>query len=243
MYLYRRGAHGQFSRPDITKFVVAVSGIVPLLQLTVEEPLQWRVVHQFLLTLEHLLTGEDLKRTQAILIEIVCIDALDAEGRVTVTSPAATQVELCEDAPDAVVAREDESQGVVLTIAGVGEADLSEQGCEECTRGTQTIDAQGVVRAVFVCPLLMIDESWRQGVQLEVAHAIGADHHGCILFVESVYDLLQCLRRRVEVIGVELHGKASAAVVVDGLVPAAADAEVGALRDDVHEALVVEATQ
>ena len=89
----------------------------------------------------------------------------------------------------------------------------------------------------------MIDESWRQGVQFEVAHAVGADHHGCILFVEGVDDLLQRLRRRVEVIGVELHGKASAAVVVDSLVPAAADTQVCALGDDMHEALVMEATQ
>ena len=116
--------------------MVAVAGIVPLLQLTVEEALQGRVVHQLLLALEHLLTGEYLERTQAILIEIVRIHAVDAEGGIAVTSPAATQIELCEDAADAVVAREDQSQGVVLAVRGIGESDLSEQGREERTRGT-----------------------------------------------------------------------------------------------------------
>ena len=89
----------------------------------------------------------------------------------------------------------------------------------------------------------MIDESWRQGVQLEVAHAVRADHHGCILLVEGIDDLLQRLGRRIEVVGVELHGEASAAVVVDSLVPAAADTKVCALGDDMHEALVMETTQ
>ena len=86
----------------------------------------------------------------------------------------------------------------------------------------------------------MVDESWWQGVQLEVAHAVRTDHHRGVLFVEGIHHLLERLGRGVEVVGVELHGKASAAVVVDGLVPAAADTEVGALGDDVDEPLVVD---
>ena len=61
LHLYGGGSYGQLAGFDITQVVVAVAGIVPLLQLTVEEPLQGGVVHQFLFALEHLLTREDLQ--------------------------------------------------------------------------------------------------------------------------------------------------------------------------------------
>ena len=105
LYEDRRGADGQLSRPDVAQVVVAVAGIVPLLQLTVEEPLQRRVVHQFLLALQHLLAGQDLERAQTVLIEVVGIDAVDAQGSIAVASPSATEIQLAEDAADAVVAR------------------------------------------------------------------------------------------------------------------------------------------
>ena len=40
-----------------------------------------------------------------------------------------------------------------------------------------------------------------------------------------------------------MYGKASAAVIVDGLIPAASDTEIGALGDDMDKALIVEALQ
>ena len=85
----------------------------------------------------------------------------------------------------------------------------------------------------------MVDDSRRQRVEVEVTHSVCPHHHCSPLFVERVDDALQRLRRRVEVIAVELHGEASAAVVDDSGVPASADAQVGAVGDDVHEAWVV----
>ena len=141
------------------------------------------------------------------------------------------------------MAREDQSEGIVLAIGCIGELDLSEQGCEEGARGTKAIDAQGIVRPVLVCPLLMVDESWRQGVQLEVAHPVGAYDHSGILFVEGLHHLLQGLRRGIEVVGVELYGKASAAVIIDGDIPAAADTQVSALRNNMYQPFVVQTVQ
>ena len=89
----------------------------------------------------------------------------------------------------------------------------------------------------------MVDDAWRQRVQFKVAHAVRTDDHRCILLIECFYHLLQCLWRGVEVVAVQLDGKSSAAVVIDGDIPAAADAQVCALRDDMHEPLVVEAFQ
>ena len=85
----------------------------------------------------------------------------------------------------------------------------------------------------------MVDESRRECLELEVAHAVGAHNHRSPLLVKLVDDALQCLRRRVEVVAVELHGEASAACVVYSHVPATADAEVGALGYDMYEALVL----
>ena len=60
-----------------------------------------------------------------------------------------------------------------------------------------------------------------------------------MLLVKFVDDTLQGLWRRVEVVRVQLHGKASAAVIAHSHVPAAADAQVGTLGNDVNEVVVV----
>ena len=189
------GSDHELTRLYIPQIVVATAGIAPLLELAVEEAQQGRVVHQFLLALQHLLTGLYLEGAQTVLIEVVRVDLVNRKGCVAVATPSATEVELCKDAPDAIVSREDESQGIVLAIGGVGELYLSQQRGEEGARGTQTIDAQGIVGAVLIGPLCMVDQSWRQGVEFEVAHAIGAYHHRGILLIESVDNLLQRLRR------------------------------------------------
>ena len=56
--------------------------------------------------------------------------------------------------------------------------------------------------------------------------------------MESIDDALQCVGRGVEVVAVELHGKAAAVLVVDGHVPAAADAKVGAFGLQVDEGVL-----
>ena len=73
----------------------------------------------------------------------------------------------------------------------------------------------------------MGNESGRQCFQVKVHHAIGADHHGGSLVFEGVYDGLQRGGRTVEIVGVELYGIESAAMVSNGQVPAAANAQVG----------------
>ena len=163
--------------------------------------------------------------------------------RRAVASPSATEIKFCENAPDAIVTREDKSQSIVLTIRGVGEAYLPQQRREEGARRTQTVDTQGVVGTVLVCPLCVVYQSRRQGIQFEVTHTIRTDHHRRILLIECLDNLLQRLRRGIEIVRVELYCKASAAVIIDGLVPTAADAEIRPLWDDMHEPFVVDGLQ
>ena len=81
----------------------------------------------------------------------------------------------------------------------------------------------------------MGDESRRQGVQVEVAHPVRAHNHRRLLLIESIHDGLQRLGRRVEVVTVQLHRKASAMGIIDRHVPTAANAQVRALRSQDYQ--------
>ena len=91
----------------------------------------------------------------------------------------------------------------------------------------------------MVGPLGMVNKSWRQCLELEVAHAVRSYNHSRSLLVEFVHDALQCLGRGIEIVAVELYGKASAALVCRGNIPASSDAEIGTFGDDMYEALVI----
>ena len=78
----------------------------------------------------------------------------------------------------------------------------------------------------------MVNQSRRQRVQFEVTHAIRTDNHGSLLLVESIDDGLQRFGRRIQVVRIQLNGKASALRTINRHIPATANAEVGALRND-----------
>ena len=86
-----------------------------------------------------------------------------------------------------------------------------------------------------VGPFGMVDETWRQGVEVEIAHTVAADDHRRMLLVEFVHDGLQRIGRGIEVVAVELHGEAAAMAVVHSDVPASADAEVVPVGNDMYE--------
>ena len=86
----------------------------------------------------------------------------------------------------------------------------------------------------------MVDKSRGECFELEVAHTVASYNHGSSLTMELVNYALQGLWRRIQVVAVELYGKASASLVVDSHVPASANAKVGALRNDVDKASIVD---
>ena len=81
----------------------------------------------------------------------------------------------------------------------------------------------------------MVYQSWRQGVEVEVAHAVRADHHRCLLVVKGIYDFLESLRRRIEIVAVQLDCKLAAVLAIDGYIPAATDAEIVSHRHNLYE--------
>ena len=163
---------------------------------------------------------------------------LHAQVMVAVAVPSPAEVQLVEDAPNLVFAREEQSQCVVFAITGIGYLNLSQQGGEKGSGSSKPVDAKSVVRTVLVCPFAMTDKAWWYCLQIEVAQAVAAYHHGGPLLIEGVYQALQRLGRRIQVVTVQLYGEASAAFVVHGHVPAAANAQVGTLGDEVNKPFV-----
>ena len=213
----------------------AVARIGPNLQLTVEETRDTAVFHNVGLALQQVLTCLQFHGAQAVLIQVVGVHLLYAEGCIAVTSPAAAEVEFVVDSADAVTARKCQAERIILTIRGVRKLDLSDQRSKEGARSTQSVDTQRIVASVFFGPFLVVYQSRWQGVEVEVAHAVRADNHGSLLLVEGIYYLLECLWRRIEVVAVKLDGKLSAESAVDGFVPASAYSQVGSLRNNLYQ--------
>ena len=85
----------------------------------------------------------------------------------------------------------------------------------------------------MVGPLAVVYQPGRQGVEVKVHQAVGADDHGGLGLVELVNNPLQRVGAAVEVVAVQLHGKQAAVLRAHGEVPASADAQVVVLRDEV----------
>ena len=115
---------------------------------------------------------------------------------------------------------------------------MAQQRGEKGARSTQTVDAQCIVRTVLVGPLGMTDKSWRQRVEVEVAHAVTAYNHCRALLSERIHYLLQRCGRRVEVVAVELYGETSATRIVHSHVPASSNAQSCAFWHYMNEPFV-----
>ena len=228
----RDGVSHQFTCLDQFQVTITLTHIVPDLQLTVEITGQRSTAGSIAATTGLLLTGMQFHRAKTILVQIIGIDLVNGQGGIGIASPTTAQIQLSKDTSYAVAAREHQSQRIVLAIAGIGESNAAQQRREEGSGCSQAIDAQGIVGTVLVSPLLVSNQSWRQRVQLKVTHTVGTDDHCGMLFVESVNNRLQRLRRGIEVIAVKLYGKPSAEGAVDSLVPATTNTQVSTFRND-----------
>ena len=92
--------------------------------------------------------------------------------------------------------------------------------------------------SVGIGPFLVVDDARRQCLQLEVGHAVRADNHGAAFPAELVDNGLEGRRTAVQVIAVELYGKASAERVMYSQVPASADAQIVTFRNEMNHFFV-----
>ena len=91
--------------------------------------------------------------------------------------------------------------------------------------------------SVLAGPFAVVDYAGRQSLQAKVGHAVRADDHGALLFMECIHDSLQGIWTAIQVIAIQLHGKPSASGIAYGKVPASAYAQVGAFGDEVDNFL------
>ena len=137
-----------------------------------EESVNFLLGHFVLPELVELLSGFDFEGAQVVLVGVVLVDFVLAECCVAVAFPTAAEIYLVVDASDAVAAAYHQAQRIVLAVAGVGNLQLSQDGCEEGSGCSEAVDAQGIVASVHQGPFAVVDEARRQGVQLEVAHTV-----------------------------------------------------------------------
>ena len=137
------------------------------------------------------------------------------------------------------MARDVQAQCIVLAIAGVGNLHLTQHGSIEGTGSAQAVDAQGVVAAVAGCPLPVVDDAGRNGIEVDVGHLIGTHNHSHILLVESIYHRLQGVLVLVHVVAVELHDELAHVLAVGSQVPVTADAHVIVVGNNVDQTRVV----
>ena len=78
--------------PHVAQLLVVLVGLLPYLQLPVEEPLQLVVGGYVGLTLRQLLSGRNLQRAQLVLVGVVGVDFFYAQRGVAVAFPPAAQV-------------------------------------------------------------------------------------------------------------------------------------------------------
>ena len=92
LHLCREIAYRQLAHLHVLKVVEALTGIVPPLQLAVEEPLQTAVVGPVVVMEVHLLARHNFHCPQPVLIEVVGVHLFYAQRMVGVAAPAPAEV-------------------------------------------------------------------------------------------------------------------------------------------------------
>ena len=185
-----------------------------------------------------MLSGGEFDRAEPIFVVRVAVLCFERERMVRVAFPAAAPIERIVDSADRIFATESNDDGVVFAPADVREADLAERGHVERPRGSQAMDAERIVVAVFGRPLAMIDEARRNLLQAKVDDRVRADYRGATAATKLGDDAREDIGAGVYVVAIELHGVAAALRCVDRFVPAAADAEIVAGRNDVDQPII-----
>ena len=186
-----------------------------------------------------LLACLNLKAAQVIFVCIVFVNLVLTEGSIAVSFPASAEIDFVVDTADTIPSAYHQAKGIVFSVTCVRYLQLLQYWCKESAWSTQTIDAQSIVAAVVFCPFTMVDKTWWKRVQLEVTHAIRTNHHCSTFGIEGIYHSLQGLWRRVQVVAVKLHHKASHLRVMYCHIPASTDAEVVTFGNDVYDTFVV----
>ena len=169
---------------------------------------------------EHLTTRPKFNGSQAVLIGVVLVHAVNTQRGIAVAFPTTAEIQFVINATYAEAAGDGQPQRIIFTVTGIGNTNVAQQFRTESARCPQSIDAQSIVATVLVCPFVVGDDSRRQSVQLKIHHPVCPDDH-CRTFrlTEFCHDTRQRIRAAIEVIRVELHYKTTATCIAYGYIP------------------------
>src|SRR4051812_6195791 len=129
---------------------------------------------------------------------------------IRVAFPAAAPVQRVVNSANWVFATESNDNRVIFAPADVREPDLAKRGHMERARGSQAMDAKGIVVAVLRRPLAMIDEARRNLLQAEVDNRVRADYRRATAATKLGNDAREDIGTGIQVVAIELDGIAAA---------------------------------
>ena len=162
----------------------------------------------------HCYARHEFPSAYTILVCVVTVLFLDAQVAIRVVVPATAAIHRVVDAADEIVTAHGKHEGIVLTVVDIWHGKVAQHWREHAAWGTQAIDAQGVVAAIFRSPLGMVDLARRKDVLVDVSENVRADYRGGLLFHEGIIISLQRVLVEIHVVGVELHDETAATRVV-----------------------------
>ena len=86
--------------------------------------------------------------TDTVFVKVVSVHLYNIQRRIGIVVPAAAEVDHVVHASYLVLTREVQSQRIVFAIAGIGHFHFAQHRSVEGARGTQTVDAEGIVASV-----------------------------------------------------------------------------------------------
>ena len=169
---------------------------------------------------------------------IVGIYLVNAQYGITISTPTTAKIKFIIDSSDTETTTESQSHSIVFAITCVRELMLTNQRSEESTWCTESVDTQGIVATIILCPLIMTNQARWKGIKIKVTHTIRTYNHCSLLLVESIDNDLQSILRGIKVVTIQLNSKATTMRIIDSIVPTATYTEVCTCRNKMHKAFI-----
>ncbi len=165
------------------------------------------------------------------------------QSAIAIAFPTATKVEGLEDPGDLIVTADAQGYGIVLAIAYIRKSDMAQNRRIECARRAEAIDPERIVSTVLAAPLAMVDKTGRNLLQRKIHHGICTYDHRIRSGIELCDDPAKDAVIDVEVVRIKLDGVLSAVAGVNRFVPASADSQILASRNEVSDARIADTAQ
>ena len=72
----------------------------------------------------------------------------------------------------------------------------------------------------------MVYQTWRQCFKIKITHAVRTYHHGTLVFIELVHNTLQSVLTTIQIVAIQLNGKASTPHIAHSQIPTTANTQI-----------------